>query len=159
MARGATEAGSINCASVLAAVDPHQRRSLSARPSRSCLHARAAASAMEHDECKPRSSATLPHSSASSTSTFSCSLQTPVWVSDRAAMQLITELTHDKKLLETGLTRKGRSICQRQPLTEKTVLQHTAMWQSNPAAMSQVDLQLLRRCRLKLATGMLDRIG
>jgi hypothetical protein len=76
-------------------------------------------------------------------------------------MQLMTEITHDKKLLETGLTREetSRFKYQRQPLTEQTVLQHTAMWQSNPAAMSQVDSHLLRCCRLKLAIGMLDRIG
>ena len=70
-------------------------------------------------------------------------------------MQLMAELTHDKKLLETGLTGKetGRIKYQRQQLTEQAALQ------SNPAAMSQVDSHLLRRCRLKLAIGLLDRIG
>jgi hypothetical protein len=69
-------------------------------------------------------------------------------------MQLMAELTREKKL-RPGLTGKemGRFKYQRQQWTEQAALQ------SNPAAMSQVDSHLLRRCRLKLATGLLDRIG
>jgi len=68
-------------------------------------------------------------------------------------MQLMAELTHEKKLLP-GLTGKetGRIKCQRQQWTEQAALQ------SHPTAMSQVDSHLLRRCRLKLAIGLLDRI-